>query len=496
MRKETAPDAVGSAPKPDADADAGVRQAADSSATVKPAQQQQKQVARPALPTPHFVPRAAALKKKAAAAASAAGAAGKATGTIPARTVSASAAAHAVASTPQTPSPASTPSTATRPANGAAPPTKRPSDEASDPDPDSTKRRRRLHDEPEPAASNTTTAGPPAQHPTTTQHQQQQQQPRHPKQPAAPYGNYPAYHGRRQQALLLDASSGATAATAPSSIPSPLLAAGRLDPRLALLDPLWFRDKRVLDVGCNAGVVAVALAALCAPRFVLGLDIDPEMVRRARAHAGVRASLKHPRGTCTDGGGGEGGDLEYFPLSAPAALGSLPAVWDGEDDDDDHDDNRRTPRPFPHNVAFRCADFVTAPAPVRDADRFDAVLALSVTKWVHVHAGDAGLALFFRKCHAALRRDGVLLLEPQPWGGGGDGYARARKKAAAAAAAAAGGAAPPPQVKMEMRPEDFADFLVAKVGFRSVRRLGQTPGVVAGGGGGGGFKREMLAFVK
>lgn len=33
------------------------------------------------------------------------------------------------------------------------------------------------------------------------------------------------------------------------------------DPRLSLLDPTWFRGRRVLDVGCNEGLVSIGVAA-------------------------------------------------------------------------------------------------------------------------------------------------------------------------------------------------------------------------------------------
>ena len=55
-----------------------------------------------------------------------------------------------------------------------------------------------------------------------------------------------------------------------------------------------------------------------------------------------------------------------------------------------------------------------APMPVEPGS-CDAALCLSVTKWVHLNGGDAGLKALFAALHAALAPGGLLLLEPQPW---------------------------------------------------------------------------------
>ena len=46
---------------------------------------------------------------------------------------------------------------------------------------------------------------------------------------------------------------------------------------------------------------------------------------------------------------------------------------------------------------------------------FDLVLCLSITKWIHLNWGDAGLKRFFRRIFHNLRPGGRLVLEPQAW---------------------------------------------------------------------------------
>lgn len=46
---------------------------------------------------------------------------------------------------------------------------------------------------------------------------------------------------------------------------------------------------------------------------------------------------------------------------------------------------------------------------------YDVILALSLTKWVHLNWGDAGIQRFFQKVYAHLRPGGKFILEPQPF---------------------------------------------------------------------------------
>ncbi|GMF23596.1 unnamed protein product [Phytophthora fragariaefolia] len=56
------------------------------------------------------------------------------------------------------------------------------------------------------------------------------------------------------------------------------------DPRLAALDKFWFEGKRGLDIGCNSGELTIAIAKRLAPSYLLGVDVDPQLVSRARGH--------------------------------------------------------------------------------------------------------------------------------------------------------------------------------------------------------------------
>ena len=66
------------------------------------------------------------------------------------------------------------------------------------------------------------------------------------------------------------------------------------DPRLKLFHHEWFRDKTVLDIGCNTGNVTLEIAHNLSPKHILGIDIDSSLIRAANKQLrfAVQASLK------------------------------------------------------------------------------------------------------------------------------------------------------------------------------------------------------------
>jgi len=72
------------------------------------------------------------------------------------------------------------------------------------------------------------------------------------------------------------------------------------------------------------------------------------------------------------------------------------------------------PLPFPHNLWFEAENVADAAAGAGDHS-FDLVSAFSVTKWIHLNHGDAGLRAFFANVFESLRPGGRFVYEPQPW---------------------------------------------------------------------------------
>jgi 7SK snRNA methylphosphate capping enzyme len=167
------------------------------------------------------------------------------------------------------------------------------------------------------------------------------------RRPVFEHGNYDRYYGYRH-------ADGAC---------------GDQDPRLLRIEhalgPDFFATKEVLDVGCNAGLVSLAVGQSFKARRVVGIDIDTALIDAAE---GNKRKLAIP---C---------DQTLFE--------------------------------------FRAEDILESPLrrpPTMKAERFDIILCFSVTKWVHFAHGDAGIRNLFRRFLKRLKPGGILALEPQDW---------------------------------------------------------------------------------
>ncbi|KAK6026853.1 Bicoid-interacting protein 3 [Ostertagia ostertagi] len=134
---------------------------------------------------------------------------------------------------------------------------------------------------------------------------------------------------------------------------------------------------------------------------------------------------------------------------------------------------------FPDNVWFRRENYVLESDELLETveEEFDVILALSITKWIHLNFGDDGLRRFFRRAFNQLLPGGRFILEPQP-------FASYRKRAKMTEKLKATYAA------IEFKPEDFEMYLIEEVGFESVEHLGAPCAKTKG------FERPIDVYLK
>ncbi|XP_060069259.1 7SK snRNA methylphosphate capping enzyme-like [Ylistrum balloti] len=230
------------------------------------------------------------------------------------------------------------------------------------------------------------------------------------------------------------------------------------DYRLMSFRKEWFEGKDAIDIGCNVGHVTLAIAKEMHPRKIIGIDIDSSLIAAARKN--VRHYISKENMGC--GSFPISNTLNYGPIAAPPVneVYSFPK--------------------FPHNVVFVQGNYVLEREELLELQKedYDVILALSLTKWVHLNFGDDGLKRMFKRIYRQLRPGGRLILEPQPW----SSYKKKKKLT--------------PEIfenfkRISLKPEQFSDYLLSKeVGF-STCEVVDTPFNKSKG-----FRRTIQLFTK
>lgn len=233
--------------------------------------------------------------------------------------------------------------------------------------------------------------------------------------PPPRYGNFQGYYGYRQP---------------------------NHDQRLRYLEHDWFQNKQVLDVGCHTGHVTFYVAEHFHPAQIVGFDIDQQLIQQAQNQLCNRIQTANNNNNATT-------------------------------------TNQETKR-YPYNLRFQQANFVLD----NDADlsnivaEYDTILALSVTKWVHLNFGDQGLRRFFKRIYRALLPGGRLILEPQPW----SSYRLKRRMTKDITETYS---------HIELKPTEFVSYLLsAEVGFETCTTIATPDNTHKG------FQRSMFLFIK
>ncbi|KAL6118153.1 uncharacterized protein ACO6RY_03009 [Pungitius sinensis] len=235
------------------------------------------------------------------------------------------------------------------------------------------------------------------------------------------------------------------------------------DPRLHLLEADWFRGQKVLDVGCGAGHLTLAIARRFDPAHILGLDLDRQLVHAAKQN--IRHFLSHDlvveerRGTQNASFSSPSREEERqqavpllsLPLSFRVSRGPLsaPPLLPSSSSSSSR---------FPNNVTFIQGDYVSRGNWWPGRGQYDIILCLGVTKWVQLQAGDGGVVALFRRAYQSLSPGGLFMLEPQPW----SSYGHSKK---------ASGATDRNFRSLRLRPEQFTFYLTDSVGFSSYRLI-------------------------
>ncbi|XP_031626880.1 probable RNA methyltransferase CG1239 [Contarinia nasturtii] len=232
------------------------------------------------------------------------------------------------------------------------------------------------------------------------------------------YGNYNRYYGYRCEKNVEDVR---------------LIALSQYDE--------IFNGKDVLDIGCNDGSLTIALAKRFSINFITGMDIDANLIAKARR----------------------------------SVLYETQAIVNNNDKNVIKQVN------FPNNIAFKQCNYVLQDDGLLELEepRYDVIMCLSVTKWIHLNFGDDGLKRAFKRMYRQLKEDGTLILEAQDW----KSYKRRKNLT--------------PEINahyksIQLPPKHFHDYLLSnEIGFDSSYSIKLPKEHSADG-----FKRPIVAYKK
>ncbi|OQR93202.1 hypothetical protein ACHHYP_02805 [Achlya hypogyna] len=225
------------------------------------------------------------------------------------------------------------------------------------------------------------------------------------------------------------------------------------DSRLSIFQKEWFEGKKALDIGCNSGDFTLEIARRFAPAFIMGVDCDADLITQARASLKEYISKLAVQEAFREVQKEEGDDEdEELPLSF--RLWKPPASTQPAVDPLPNIGSFASGVRFPYNVVFKRENIAMDVHTGKDYD----VITLSVTKWIHLYHGDAGIKQLFHLVHALLMPGGRFILEPQKW----KSYHNRKHTNETTRMN---------YESITLRPSDFSAYLLETVGFRSVTLL-------------------------
>lgn len=185
-------------------------------------------------------------------------------------------------------------------------------------------------------------------------------------------------------------------------------------------------DLRILDIGCNSGEVTREFgeAMLGKASAIIGVDIDRDLILLANSKSRRMDSSKDHQTSASAftprvlGAGRVGGRLsngapkKRLRIEDNSAQSSqlyfFQSNWVFNDSTVKRCKGKDSPEDMTQMQVRDCLAMQE-----QDLQRYDIILALSVTKWIHIQHHDIGIRRFFARIASCLSPDGILILEQQ-----------------------------------------------------------------------------------
>ncbi|XP_075249911.1 7SK snRNA methylphosphate capping enzyme-like isoform X1 [Convolutriloba macropyga] len=187
------------------------------------------------------------------------------------------------------------------------------------------------------------------------------------------------------------------------------------DGRLAFMSPCWFKEKTVLDIGCNTGHLTLSLARKFLPKRVDAIDIDKDLIGIARRN------ISHYEGARNHNGVTNINNNETVPDKPVPEKSNFKTLFQCSKATIEAPKGPKVS----DIVNFSCSNYVLSDDSMLNMCKheYDVILMLSVSKWIHLNFADDGLKRCFNRVFKQLKSPGIFLFEPQPF----ESYKKKRK---------------------------------------------------------------------
>ncbi|EGG21881.1 hypothetical protein DFA_01767 [Cavenderia fasciculata] len=301
------------------------------------------------------------------------------------------------------------------------------------------------------------------------------------------------------------------------------------DLRFQVLGKDLFKGKRCLDIGCNSGVVTLKIACDFEPSYIKGVDIDLDLIKIANASLrNERIKLFNEKNGIPNNNNNnnnntnqskkeeeekekeeEKKDVEMKEIdkeitttaSTTSTTSTTPTISNepfipisfkfikmdkkevekkpfAQQQNNYKEMNRKLQgQGYLTNIGFYQQNFLEDHKFDTEGS-YDVIMALSITKWVHLNWGDQGIKDFFKKIYKLLSKGGVFIMEPQKF----RGYSKRKGLSKEMIET---------YNTIRFKPEEFTDYLINQVGFKSCEELQAVQGVKAKG-----FQRSLFKLIK
>ncbi|SPJ11173.1 bicoid-interacting protein BIN3, putative [Plasmodium sp. DRC-Itaito] len=190
-----------------------------------------------------------------------------------------------------------------------------------------------------------------------------------------------------------------------------------------------FKEKVILDIGCNCGIVCFLLSLIFECNVVNAIDIDNNIINKniklLRLFIDfifIYNSQRHMLDLFLSNK-----DISKMEINMFKNIYSLYEKLKGSKNYDNKMNNIYNKniltdindlntcdinnfRYFPLNIYFLCSDIFNNKFKNLN-NTYDIILALSVIKWIHLNNGDEQLILFFDRVYFMLKKNGYFILE-------------------------------------------------------------------------------------